>query len=36
MIDIFEVPVPGTHLWAVVVAWIGCYAIGRFIVGGIR
>lgn len=34
--DALAVVVPETHLWAVVVAWVGCYAVGRVIGGGFR
>lgn len=34
--DALAVVIPETHMWAVVVAWIGCYIGGRLMIGGIR
>lgn len=34
LIDIFTVPVPDTHVWAIVFGWLGAYVGGRMIVRG--
>lgn len=32
-VDIMAVAIPETHVWVVVLAWIGCYVCGRWIAG---
>lgn len=34
--DVLTVVVPETHIWAILIAWIGCYAIGHVLGGGFR
>lgn len=34
--DVMQVVIPDTHVWAVFVAWIACYIGGHVLVGGVR
>ena len=34
--DVMSIVIPDTHVWAVVISWIGCYMAGRIIGGGFK
>ena len=34
MTDVLSIPLPETHIWAVVFCWVAAYIGGRFLGGG--
>lgn len=36
IVNLSATAIPPTHVWAVVMCWIGCYVAGRILAGGAR